>query len=94
MEDSKFLTSLIYHSMPADCVMNPIYRRDFMMKFGPHVTHILDCPESNKEEYSRSKAFQLSQMIKQICPLLVPVTDQDLHDHTYEKRQEMNETLQ
>lgn len=73
--------------------MNPAYRKEFMMKFGPNVTHILDCPESNKEEYARSKAFQLSQMIKQICPLLVPVSDRDFTDHKLNKRTEMEATL-
>ena len=46
-----------------------------MLKFGPDVVHILDCPESNKEEWARGKAFALSHVIKQICPLLLPVTD-------------------
>ena len=85
-ETKKFRTSLVYHSMPLACVMNPIYRQEFMSKFGGDVTHILDCPESNREEYARSKAFSLSHMIKQICPLLIPVTEQDLVDHSLQKR--------
>lgn len=35
-----------------------------MNKFGANVTHLLDCPETNKEEYARAKAFALSDMIK------------------------------
>jgi len=46
-----------------------------MLKWGPHVTHILDSPDTNREEYARVKASSLSQMVKQICPLIIPVTE-------------------
>jgi hypothetical protein len=46
-EKSKnFRTSVIYHSMPVSVIRNPIYRQEFMLKFGEHVQHILDCPET------------------------------------------------
>ena len=61
--------------MPSSCVMNPIYRKEFMQKFGPDVVHILDCSESNKEEWARGEAFAFYHKTKQICPLLIPVTD-------------------
>jgi hypothetical protein len=46
-ENSKNIrTSVIYHSMPISVIRNPIYRQEFMLKFGEHVQHILDCPET------------------------------------------------
>ena len=32
-------------------------------------------------------------MTKQICPLLLPVTELDLQDHTLQKRQEVEEAI-
>jgi hypothetical protein len=49
---AEYQTSVIYHSMPMSCIMNPQYRQEFVLKF-KHAIHVLDCPESNKQEYSR-----------------------------------------
>ena len=64
-----------------------------MLKFGSKVTHVLDCPESNKEEYSRVKAFSHSEQVKQICPLLLPVSEKDLEDHNRPARVELEAAL-
>lgn len=88
----KYQTAVIYHSMPMSCIMNPQYRQDFMTKF-KHAVHVLDCPESNKQEYSRMKGFTLSHIVKQICPLLVPVTEQDMIDNTLENRTLLEQSL-
>ena len=29
--------SVVYHSMPVSVLKNPIYRKEFMLKFGDHV---------------------------------------------------------
>jgi hypothetical protein len=39
--------------MPINVLKNPIYRKEFMLKFGDHVQHILDTPETNKLERGR-----------------------------------------
>ena len=93
-EDGKnFKPKVVYHSMPSECVMNPLYRKDFMLKFGPDVAHILDCPETNKEEWARGKAFTLSHIIKQICPLLIQVSEQDLEDYHVQERKDMEAVI-
>ena len=45
-----------------------------MLKFKPGTIHVLDTPESNKSEYARAKACSHSHLVKQICPLLIPIT--------------------
>ena len=92
-EDSKFRTSLIYHSMPSSCALNPDYRHDFMMKFGGHVQHIMDCPDTNKEQYSRMRALNLVDVVKKICPKIVNIPDRNYIDHKLERREEMEATL-
>ena len=87
-EDDKFRTSLIYHSMPSSCAINPVYKHDFMMKFGNQVQHFLDCPETNKTEYSRLRALNLTDIVQQICPQIVNTPDRDYVDHKLEKREE------
>lgn len=56
--------SVVYHSMPVSVIKNPIYRKEFMLKFGDHVQHILDTPETNKPELARKKALLLTKRIK------------------------------
>lgn len=70
---AKNLTSVVYHSMPMECFMNPIYRKQIVATFS-QATHILDLPESNKQEYARAKPLNYSNLINQICPLLMPVS--------------------
>jgi hypothetical protein len=53
--------------------MNPIYRESIISTFAQS-THILDLPESNKLEYARAKALVHTNLVKQICPLLMPVS--------------------
>lgn len=50
--------------MPVSVIKNPIYRKEFMLKFGDHVQHILDTPETNKPELARKKALLLTKRIK------------------------------
>lgn len=64
---------LIYHSIPLKVLLNDKYR-DFMMKFGPNVRHIIDCHETNEEVIARFKSQQLSQRHKLVCPSLIPLS--------------------
>ena len=64
-----------------------------MMKFGDHVQHMMDCPDTNKEQYSRQRALNLVDVVKQICPKIVSIPDRNYIDHKLEKREEMEATL-
>jgi hypothetical protein len=86
-KSGEFHTSVIYHSMPISVVRNPIYRQEFMLKFGPHVQHILDCPETSRPENGRMKAMMHTHRVKQICPLIIPVTDDEIADYNAKTRE-------
>ena len=43
LENAKFGLELIYHSVPAAAIQNPLYRAQFMTRFGPKIIHVLDC---------------------------------------------------
>lgn len=60
-----------------------------MNKFGNHVIHVLDCPETQKPTYSTVKGLAVSYLIKQICPHLLPVSDRDLTDYNEQLRQQV-----
>ena len=64
--NKNFQPKLVYHSMPLECIENPVYQKEFMARFDPTVMHILDCSETNREEYSKTRAITLSKMIKLI----------------------------
>ena len=81
--------TVVYHSVPHSVLMNPIYRKEFILKFDTDVMHVLDSIESCKESYPRQRAQALSNMIKQICPLILPVSERELQDHNLGKRDEI-----
>jgi hypothetical protein len=53
-----------------------------MGRFGPKVIHVLDCAETNLAQNMRTKAFHQSHLTRQICPLIVPVSDREMEDYT------------
>ena len=61
----------MYHSVPKSVMLNPKYI-NALLKFGPDVKHILDCPESNLPTLARSQANLFTDRIKMICPLMFP----------------------
>lgn len=73
------LPCVVYHSMPKSCVMNPLYRQEFMSLY-PKAMHVFDTPETAEAEHSRIKAFNHSRTLKQICPFLIPVSENELED--------------
>jgi hypothetical protein len=79
--------------MPVNVLRNPIYRQEFMLKFGQHVTHILDCPETTKPENARLRAIMHTNRVRQICPLLIPVTQSEMADYNAETRSQLNHEL-
>lgn len=64
-----------------------------MLKFGPHVEHILDCPETQKPEHARARALQHTYRVKQICPLLIPVSESELIEFNGKLREEVDAEL-
>jgi hypothetical protein len=44
------------------------------------VIHVLDSPESNRVQNVRTRAMSTSHLIRQICPLLIPVSDKEIKD--------------
>ena len=59
--------------MPLECIENPVYQKEFMSRFDKTVMHVLDCSETNREEYSKTRAITLSKMIKLISPPIIPL---------------------
>ena len=53
-----------------------------MAKLGTEgeVVHVIDSPESNRLQNVRTKAIANTHLIRQICPLLIPVSDKELED--------------
>ena len=51
--NDKFMPKMIYHSMPLECIKNKIYQHEFIARFDSSVIHILDCAETNREEYAK-----------------------------------------
>ena len=51
--NDKFMPKMIYHSMPLECLKNKLYQQEFIARFDSSVIHILDCAETNREEYSK-----------------------------------------
>jgi len=68
--------SIVHHCVPEGVIHNSAYRSEFISKLGASTMHVIDCPETNKQEYARQKAFAYSTLVKQICPLLVPVSNE------------------
>jgi hypothetical protein len=66
--------------MSLACFKNPNYRQN-IVKCYLNATHVLDIPETNKAEYARAKAMHHTNMVKQICPLLIPVSAKELEDY-------------
>jgi len=64
-----------------------------MTKFGPDTIHVLDCAETNLVQNIRSKAAHQSFLTRQICPLLVPISDREIHDSTGKYRQQLDKEL-
>jgi hypothetical protein len=64
-----------------------------MLKFGEHVTHILDCPETAKPENARLRAFMHTNRVRQICPLLIPVTQSEMSDYNLQMRSQVDQVL-
>lgn len=79
--------------MPMTVLQNPIYRKEFMLKFGEHVQHIMDCPETSRPERSRNKGFVHTARVKQICPLTIPVTEAELADYNQANRDQFDAEL-
>ena len=46
---------LIYHSIPLPVLLDPRYK-EFMLRFGPNVQHVIDCHETNEEVIARFKS--------------------------------------
>jgi hypothetical protein len=63
-----------------------------MLKFGDHVQHILDCPETAKPENARMRAFLHTHRVRQICPLLIPVVESEI-DRNKETREQVTREL-
>lgn len=80
--------------MPVNVLRNPIYRQEFMLKFGANVMHILDCPETAKPENARLRAFMHTNRVRQICPLLIPVTQTEMADYNAETRLQIDLELE
>ncbi len=72
--------------------MNPVYRDQIVTTF-PQALHVLDTPESNKCEYARAKALVHTNLVKQICPQLMPVSAQELADHNLQNRELIDQAL-
>ena len=75
------MPKMVYHSMPLECVKNKLYQKEFIARFDSSVIHILDCAETNREEYAKQRAVTLSNMIKEICPPLIPISKKQLQNN-------------
>ena len=73
MSQNKRMTA-IYHSVPKEVMLSPEYQQLMASKFGPDVKHILDCPESNIPQLSKSKATFFTDRIKMVCPHMFPTS--------------------
>lgn len=62
----------VYHSIPKHAMFDTRYLDLMASHFGPDVTHILDCPESNIPVLSKSKATFFTERLKMVCPLMFP----------------------
>lgn len=51
--------SIVYHVIPLKVLINERYR-EFMMRFGANVRHIIDCKETNEEVIAKFKSQQLT----------------------------------
>ena len=76
----------VYHSVPKNVMLNPHYLTK-IAEWGPHVKHILDCPESNIPVLSKSKANYHTEKIKMVCPHLIPVRS-DIKESFYKEYEE------
>jgi hypothetical protein len=57
------------------------------------VMHILDTPETNRLQNVRTKAISHSHLIRQICPLLIPVSDKEIEDLNEASRETLDKDL-
>ena len=52
-----------------------------MARFDSSVIHILDCVETNREEHAKQRAVTLTNMIKEICPPLIPMSKKKIQNN-------------
>lgn len=66
--------ALVYHSVPLAAILDVRYK-EFMMRLGPNVKHVIDCHECNEEVISRVKSHALTYRQKAVCPAMIPLSD-------------------
>lgn len=79
---------LIYHSVPLKVLLDPRYK-DFMMRFGANVRHVIDCHETNEEVIARFKSQQLSSRHSIVCPSLIPLSPVAVRNYEKETSEQM-----
>ena len=84
---------LIYHSIPLAVLLDPRYK-EFMLRFGDNVQHIVDCHETNEEVISRFKSQQLSSRHSLVCPSIIPLSPLAVRNYELETRDQLKNWLQ
>lgn len=63
--------------------------KDFMMRFGANVRHVIDSHETNEEVIARFKSQQLSSRHSIVCPSLIPLSPVAVRNYERETSEQM-----
>lgn len=92
LDNQKTEMHLIYHSIPLKVLLNERYK-EFMLRFGGNVRHIIDCHETNEEVIARFKSQQLTQRHSKVCPSLIPLSPVALRNYELETSEQLKSWL-